>query len=138
MQYETIRDINNGKLKTHEDLEVIGLYGMTYIIPEFMQIELGLPACFCDLYYTDPVLFALKQKRYTPSNWCKELCPHVDTCSHKLLFSDAWETARTSVFGVQEAVLWAPPKAYNSSSIQLKGTKKMQNMINRILTTFDK
>ncbi len=137
LQYENMMNVINGKWKTHEELEVIGLYGMTHINPEYIQNDIGIPACFCNLYYTDRILFALKKKGYAPPNWCKELCPHHDNCSHKELFADMWTTTKYAIFEDQKPFLLIPQKAYNSSITEIKGTKKKLNLIDRILTTFD-
>lgn len=136
LQYENVRDIDYGKIKAPEDVVVIDLYGMKFIVPEYIQNEFGHPSCFCNLYTKDPILFALLQRGYCPPNWCEDMCPERDMCRHKAQFIEAWALAKGSVFKWHDPVLWDLPKAYNNSTTQLKGTKKKQNMIDRILTTF--
>ena len=136
LQYENITAINNGKIKAPEDLEIIDLYGKLFLIPEYMQQELALPECFCDLYKSNPFLFKLKQKGYSPPDWCKDLCPHKDNCNHKYLFNTAFETAKCTVYGSHDPVLWIPPKAYNSSITPSKGDDKEVNLINTIMTKY--
>ena len=151
LQYDFIRDVNREKIKTDEDLEILDLYGKNYVIPEYIQNELSLPPSFCNLYYSDKLLFKLRGRGYSPSGWCKYECSHCNDCFHKEMFTTAFKTATSSIYGSHEPVLWIPPKAYNNKVINVKSNETLElearaiiepetpiNLINRILKKYNK